>query len=859
MVALPPHFSPDQSAPILNGILASSSYVADASAPTDMDFAIFSKCESRPDASKFPHFNRWFLHIEALNAQHPGKQWPEGPIQQDTAKKLFAPPRRNAASDDKKKPTKESSNKKEDGGAKDAANLKGKLKNAEMGKVVTRFPPEPSGYMHIGHCKAAMLNFIYSTMFEGKMILRFDDTNPSKEKMEFQESMVADLKRLEIIPWKVTHTSDYFDMLQERMETMIKEGKAYVDNTDVDTMRAQRDQGIESDRRNLPVEDQLKLWKEMLVGSETGLKCCVRAKMDMQNKNKCLRDPVFYRCKVDVPHMRTGDKYKAYPTYDFACPIVDAIEGVTHSLRTIEYKDREPMFHWVIENTTPKVPKVELAEYSRMEFTYTILSKRKLTLFVEKGVVSGWDDPRMPTIQGVLRRGMTVDALKEFVMTQGASKNTNLMEWDKIWAINKQKMDPVVPRYSVVDSSNVVEFVLSDGPNPPVAKDEPLHPKNADLGTKKLFTASKILLQQDDCKLLAEGEQVTLMHWGNAFVETITKNADGVVTGMTGKLNLAGSVKETTYKLNWVPVTESPENPKVTMKIFDHIVTCEKLEDDVDLFSVVNPNSERTIEGIGESAIANVKKGDRMQLERKGYYIVDSVNPLVLFNIPDGRVVKDKKNLKAVDKSSDKKAAADAGAADNNNSNTKKDKKDKKKEKAAKQPKEEPAKRALDDPARLKIVVGEIVKVWPAENSDKLWCELIDVGEKEPRQILSGIRQHVPESTMLGAKVCVLANLKTRKIAGIESQGMVLCASNDDAVELCNAPAGAKIGEVITFPGFEGEPDEKLNEKKGKAPLVEILPHLNTNAKKEACFKDAPFTTSAGTVSCNSKVGAKVS
>jgi len=240
----------------------------------------------------------------------------------------------------------------------------------------------------------------------------------------------------------------------------------------------------------------------------------------------------------------------------------------------------------------------------------------------------------------------------------------------------------------------------------------------------------------------------------------------------------------------------------------------------------------------------DLKKGDRMQLERKGYYIVDSVNPLILIETPDGKIKKEKKDLS-------KEASAGAAPAEGG-------KKDKKKKEKKPQPPPAAA-RALDDPTRLKIMVGKIVKVWPHPDSDKLWCEQIDVGESEPRQIASGLRHHVTEEGMLGARVIVLANLKTRKIAGFESQGMVMCASLGDKVELLHPPEGAKIGEVITFPGFEGAPDDRLNEKSGKAPFPVIAPDLKTNDNCEACFKGAAFTTSAGTVKCASNVGGTVS
>ena len=282
---------------------------------------------------------------------------------------------------------------------KETAKFDNVLQNVVHGKVVTRFPPEPSGYLHIGHIKAAMLNYHYSKMYEGKMILRFDDTNPSKEKEEYVENIIADLKTLEIYPDQVTHTSDYFDFLQETMETLIKKGKCYCDNTPVDQMRDERKNGVKSKHRDNSVEENLLIWNQMKDPNQIDeliKEYCVRGKIDYQNNNKCLRDPVFFRFS-DEPHHRLGTKYKIYPTYDFACPIVDHIEGVTHMLRTNEYSDRIPMYRWV--ESVCELGELEIFEFSRLNLIHTVLSKRNLKWFVDTNRVSGWNDPRFPTVQ----------------------------------------------------------------------------------------------------------------------------------------------------------------------------------------------------------------------------------------------------------------------------------------------------------------------------------------------------------------------------------------------------------------------------------------------------------------------------
>lgn len=289
------------------------------------------------------------------------------------------------------------------------------LPDAEIGKVRLRFAPEPSGYLHIGHSKAALLNKYFAERYHGQVIIRFDDTNPAKESNEFVDNLLKDIETLGIKYETVTYTSDYFPQLMEMAEKLIRQGKAYVDDTPREQMQKERMDGIESVCRNNRVEENLALWKEMIAGSERGLKCCLRGKLDMQDPNKSLRDPVYYRCNP-IPHHRIGSKYKIYPTYDFACPFVDAIEGITHALRSSEYHDRNAQYYRIQEDMG--VRKVHIYEFSRLNMVYTLLSKRKLLWFVQNGKVDGWDDARFPTVQGIVRRGLKIEALIQFILEQ---------------------------------------------------------------------------------------------------------------------------------------------------------------------------------------------------------------------------------------------------------------------------------------------------------------------------------------------------------------------------------------------------------------------------------------------------------
>lgn len=517
------------------------------------------------------------------------------------------------------------------------------LPGAVMGEVVTRFPPEPSGYLHIGHVKAAMLNDAISKKYKGKLILRFDDTNPQKEKDEYVQNIMDDLKRIGVEHHLLTHTSDYFDLIQDYAERMLKEGKAYIDNTPVEQMRAWRMDGVESPSRNQPVEENLRLWREMLAGSDEGKACCMRAKIDMQAKNKAMRDPTIYRVNMAAPHHRTGTKYKAYPTYDLACPIVDSIEGVTHTLRTNEYRDRNEQYYWMIDALGLRKPFIR--DYSRLNFVYTVLSKRKLQWFVDSKKVEGWTDPRFPTVQGILRRGMTVEALREFILGQGFSMSTNMMEWDKIWTINKRVIDPVAHRYTALSAANQAVLELDNVPASSATElvKVDLHPKNPSIGTKIVTRSNRVLLEQDDARLVKDGEEVTLMNWGNVIVHKVHWEGQ-LVTKLEGSLNLGGDPKKTEKKLTWLDgaAAQQADQVPVTFVELDTLVTVPKVEEGVEFESIVNPTTRFETPGVGEPAMRNLQKSQIIQVSRRGFFIVDALGtadqPMQLILIPDGKM-----------------------------------------------------------------------------------------------------------------------------------------------------------------------------------------------------------------------------
>jgi glutamyl-tRNA synthetase len=509
------------------------------------------------------------------------------------------------------------------------------LKGAKDGEVVTRFPPEPSGYLHIGHVKAVCLNYHFSKMYGGKMIMRFDDTNPANEKTEYKESILKDLETLGIVPDQMSNTSDYFEHILEKAEQFIKEGGAYCDCTDEETMKKERMEKVESKYRNTSVEENLKIWEGMKKGENK--EYCLRAKINMASDNGCLRDPVIYRHCI-IPHHATKDKYKVYPTYDFACPIIDSLEGVSHALRTSEYSDRNPLYNFMLKKL--HLNNVKIQEYSRLSFEYTTLSKRKLNWFVKEGVVENWNDPRFPTVQGVLRRGMLVDTITEFMLEQGPSKNTNHMEWDKIWAINAKKIDKFAYRFTAISKEGAVNLKIENFDKDVLHTETiPLHPKIKDGNHKPLFKTENVILEKEDVQTLNVGDKFVLMHWG--VFELTSKDLEK--GQLTAKHLPDEKDFKTPPKLTWL--TNSPDlQITCTIHDFGYLLKDKKLDTTKPFEESVNYESESHLDLFVEGFTRHLNKGDIVQFERRGFFIVDQkiINEdqkihLVFNSIPNGK------------------------------------------------------------------------------------------------------------------------------------------------------------------------------------------------------------------------------
>jgi glutamyl-tRNA synthetase len=349
-----------------------------------------------------------------------------------------------------------------------------------------------------------------------------------------------------------------------------------------------------------------------------------------------MRDPVIYRCNTDVPHHRTGTTWKMYPTYDFACPIVDSLEGVTHALRTTEYTDRNPQYQWFLD--TLKLRQVHMWDFARMNFIRTELSKRKLTKMIDTGRVWGWDDPRLPTIRGVRRRGMTIPALREFILKQGPSRNIVNMDWTNFWATNKKEIDPIAPRHTAVDKKDAVKANVINGPSTPYTEDKPKHGKNPAVGLKKVAYSKHLILDQEDVKLFKQGEEITLMNWGNAIVRKI--NGSDPITDIELELHLEGDVKRTEKKVTWLSTDGQILIPAEAWE-FDYLITKDKLEEGDNWEDFFNEKSGEMTDVLCDGNLADLNDGDIIQLERKGYFRVDKAakdgNPAILFGIPTGK------------------------------------------------------------------------------------------------------------------------------------------------------------------------------------------------------------------------------
>ncbi|AWX58751.1 MULTISPECIES: glutamine--tRNA ligase/YqeY domain fusion protein [Brevibacillus] len=508
------------------------------------------------------------------------------------------------------------------------------LQEGKVKEIITRFPPEPNGYLHIGHAKAICLNFELAREFSGKANLRFDDTNPVKEDIEYVEAIKRDVQWLGFEWDGLFFASDYFEEMYNRAVLLIKKGLAYVDDLSPEEMRKMRgtwtEPGTDSPFRNRSVEENLDLFARMRQGEFKDGEKVLRAKIDMASQNFNMRDPVLYRIS-HATHHNTGDKWCIYPMYDFAHPLEDAIEGVTHSLCSLEFEDHRPLYDWVVrECEMEKVPRQY--EFARLNLTNTVMSKRKLKQLVDENVVDGWDDPRMPTIAGFRRRGYTPEAIRTFAREVGVARANSTVDEKMLEYFIREDLKLKAPRTMAV--LNPLKVVITNYPEGQVEMLEAeINPENPEMGNREIPFSREIYIEQDDFMenppskyfRLFPGNEVRLKHAYFIKCNDVVKDADGNVieihctydpetksgSGFTGR-----KVKGT---IHWVDATNAVP---AEFRLYEPLIMDEEDAEGTFLDNV-NPNSLEVLQGYVEPNMKETKPQDKYQFFRHGYFNVD--------------------------------------------------------------------------------------------------------------------------------------------------------------------------------------------------------------------------------------------
>ena len=502
--------------------------------------------------------------------------------------------------------------------------------------VVTRFPPEPNGYLHIGHAKSICLNFGLARDYGGRCHLRFDDTNTVKEEEEYMESIKEDVRWLGF-DWgeHLYHASDYFEQLYEFAVKLIKKGKAYVCHLSQDEIREYRgtltEPGRESPYRNRSVEENLDLFERMRKGEFADGECVLRAKIDMASPNVVMRDPILYRIR-HVSHPRTGDRWCIYPMYDFTHCLSDALEGITHSICTLEFENNRPLYEWILEEVFDG-PHPQQIEFARLNLSYTVMSKRKLLRLVEEGIVSGWDDPRMPTIAGLRRRGFTPEAIRDFCDRIGVAKANSVVDYALLEHCLREDLNQRAERTMAV--LRPLKVVITNYPEGQVEYLEAVNnPQDPSAGTRQIPFAREIYIEQDDFAedppkgffRLAPGREVRLRFAYFITCTDVIKDEAGNIIEVhctydpETKGGTAPDGRKVKGTIHWVSVEHSLP---AEVRLYDHLFTKED-PNEGDLSENVNPNSlEVLTDARVEPRMQAAKPLERFQFERVGYFCVD--------------------------------------------------------------------------------------------------------------------------------------------------------------------------------------------------------------------------------------------
>ncbi|MCM5703776.1 glutamine--tRNA ligase/YqeY domain fusion protein [Larsenimonas salina] len=515
--------------------------------------------------------------------------------------------------------------------------LRDELESGQGASIVTRFPPEPNGFLHVGHAKSICLNFGLAEQFGGVCHLRFDDTNPEKEEQVYIDAIKEDIQWLGF-EWggDARFASDYFDTLYEWAQHLVREGKAYVDDLNAEQMREYRgtltEPGKPSPHRERSVEENLDLLDRMRKGEFAEGEKSLRAKIDMAAPNINLRDPVLYRIR-HARHHQTGDAWKIYPSYDFTHGQSDALEGVTHSICTLEFEDHRPLYEWFLANLpVPNTPRQ--IEFARLNLNYTVTSKRKLKLLVDQNIVDGWDDPRMPTISGMRRRGYTPASIRKFCDMIGVARAASVVDIHMLYHAIRSDLEDNAPRAMCVMKPLKVVLTNWDADREEVFE-VPGHPARDDMGMRKLPMTKTLWIDQDDFMeeppkkffRLAPGKEVRLRNTYIIRCDEVIKNDAGDVVELHCSVDydtLGKNPEDRKVKgvIHWVSETHGVP---IEVRNYDNLFQVESpdKDKDIDFLEHLNPDSLEICQAIGEPALAEARAEDRFQFERVGYFCAD--------------------------------------------------------------------------------------------------------------------------------------------------------------------------------------------------------------------------------------------
>ena len=526
------------------------------------------------------------------------------------------------------------------------------LASGKCKKVVTRFPPEPNGYLHIGHAKSICLNFGLARDYGGVCHLRFDDTNPTKEDVEYVESIMEDVHWLGF-DWqdKLFYASDYFDQLYEYAEMLIKDGKAYVCDLSQEEIRATRGTltvpGKESPYRNRSVEENLDLFRRMKAGEFEEGSRCLRAKIDMASPNVNMRDPVIYRIRK-AEHHRTGNKWVIYPMYDYTHCISDAIEGITHSLCTLEFEDHRPLYDWFLDQL-PVPCHPQQIEFARLNLSYSVMSKRKLLELVQSGTVRGWDDPRMPTLAGMRRRGFTPEAIRDFVDRIGVAKADSLVDFELLQFCVREDLNKKANRVMAV--LHPLKVTIENYPEDQVEEFEAINnPEDESAGTRMVPFCKYLYIEQDDFSenppkgwhRLSPGAEVRLKHAYYITCKEVIKDESGNVTELictydpSSRGGWTPDARKVKGTIHWVSARHSFD---AEIRLYENLFTIPNIndiEEGKDYRDYLNPNSIKVLKNCKlEPSLKEVTIGEKFQFLRQGYFSVDydSTADNLVFNL----------------------------------------------------------------------------------------------------------------------------------------------------------------------------------------------------------------------------------